>query len=206
MKPLPSRFYAMVDPSGGHPPEELARVLLSAGARVLQLRLKAIPAREFLSAASAVAQLCRAHQALFIVNDRADIAMLAGADGVHLGQEDLPLAAARALVGPGMMIGISTHSIAQALAAERGGADYVGFGPMFAGGTKHSSAGQGLDNLRAVRVVAKLPIVAIGGITQDNAAEVLGAGADAVAIISDVVGANDIAAKVRALVALADRR
>ncbi len=199
---LPSHFYAIVDPSGGHDPVELARVMIGAGARILQLRLKDTPARDFAAAARAIAPLCRAAGAIFIVNDRADIAILAEADGVHLGQDDLPLEAARRLMGARKLIGISTHSAEQARAAEAGGADYIGFGPMYSGGLKRTRDGQGLNNLRAVRAAVRLPIVAIGGITEPRVREVLQAGANAAAIITDVVRAKDVAAKVRSILAI----
>jgi len=193
----------MVDAAFGHEPVALAATMLDAGVRVMQLRLKNLPARDFLAAARAIATLCRARGAVLIVNDRVDIAMLAGADGVHLGQEDLPLDAARRVAGPDMMIGISTHTIEQARAAENGGADYIGFGPMYPGGLRNNLSGQGLDQLRAVRAAVKIPIVAIGGITEARVAETLAAGADAVAIITDVLTAPDIKAKVRSILALA---
>jgi len=206
MNALPSRFYAMVDPIAGHKPAELARILLSAGARILQLRLKQASGRDFLAAANSIAKLCREHQALFFINDRADIAMLAGADGVHLGQQDLPIESARRILGSRSVIGISTCSVEQALAAERAGADYIGFGPMYAGGAKGTVVGQGLESLRAVRAAVRIPIVAIGAITEGTAGEVLEAGADAVAIISDVVFAQDIPSKVRAILSTVARR
>jgi thiamine-phosphate pyrophosphorylase len=180
--------------------------MLDAGARILQLRVKDLPARDFLAAARAIAALCRARGAVLIVNDRVDIAMLAGADGVHLGQEDLPLEAARRVAGAGMIIGISTHTIEQARAAENGGADYIGFGPMYPGGLKNIRAGQGLENLRAVRAAVKIPIVAIGGITEATVPEILAAGADAAAIITDVLASPDVSAKVRSILALAGKR
>ena len=203
---LPSHFYAMIDASFGHEPVALATTMLDAGARIMQLRLKDIPARDFLAAARAIAALCRARGAVLIVNDRVDIAMLAGAHGVHLGQEDLPLDAARRVAGADMIIGISTHTIGQARAAEDGGADYIGFGPMYPGGLKSIRTGQGLENLRAVRSAVKIPIVAIGGITEATVPEILAAGADAAAIITDVLAAPDGAAKVRSILALAGQR
>ena len=203
MTRLPSHFYAMVDPAGGHEPVALAMTMLEAGARIVQLRLKDAPGRDFLAAARAISELCRQHGAILIVNDRVDIAILAGADGVHLGQEDLPLEAARRIAGPNKIIGISTHTVEQARAAEDGGADYIGFGPMYSGGLKKIAAGVGLDKLRAIRAAVRIPIVAIGGITEARVAETLAAGADAVAIITDVVKAPDIGAKVRSILALA---
>src|SRR5271154_4861724 len=104
---LLSRFYAMVDTAGGHDPVDLARILLEAGARIMQLRLKDTASRDFLAAARAIVALCRERGALLIVNDRADIARLSGADGVHVGQHDLPLADARAMMGPTAIIGVS---------------------------------------------------------------------------------------------------
>jgi len=202
MTRLPSHFYAIVDPAGGHEPVSLAETLLEAGARIMQLRLKDAPGRDFLAAARAIAAMCRSRDAILIVNDRVDIAMLADAHGVHLGQQDLPLDAARRIAGPGMIIGISTHNLEQARAAENGGADYIGFGPMYPGGLKNIAAGVGLGNLRAIRAAVKLPIVAIGGITEARVAETLAAGADAVAIITDVVKAPDVGAKVRSILAL----
>ncbi len=203
MMRLPSHFYAIVDPAGGHEPVALAETFLDAGARIMQLRLKDAPGRDFLAAARAIADLCRSRGAILIVNDRVDIAMLAGAHGVHLGQEDLPLEAARRIAGPDAIIGISTHTVEQAHATENGGADYIGFGPMYSGGLKHIAAGMGLDHLRAIRAAVRIPIVAIGGITEARVPEILAAGADAVAIITDVVNAPDIGAKVRSLLALA---
>lgn len=202
MMRLPSHFYAIVDPAGGHEPVSLAHTMLDAGARIMQLRLKDAPGRDFLAAARAIAEMCRIRGAILIVNDRVDIAILAGAHGVHLGQQDLPLEAARRIAGPNQIIGISTHTLDQARAAEKGGADYIGFGPMYSGGLKNIAAGMGLDNLRAIRAAVKIPIVAIGGITEARVAETLAAGADAVAIITDVVNAPDIGAKVRSILAL----
>jgi len=202
MTRLPSHFYAIIDPAGGHEPVSLAETLLEAGARIMQLRLKDAPGRDFLAAARAIAAICRSRDAILIVNDRVDIAMLADAHGVHLGQQDLPLDAARRIAGPGMIIGISTHNLEQARAAENGGADYIGFGPMYPGGLKNIAAGMGLDNLRAIRAAVRIPIVAIGGITEARVAETLAAGADAVAIITDVVKAPDVGAKVRSILAL----
>lgn len=203
MMRLTSHFYAIVDPAGGHEPVALAETFLDSGARIMQLRLKDAPGRDFLAAARAIAGLCRNRGAILIVNDRVDIAILAGAHGVHLGQEDLPLEAARQIAGREMLVGISTHTVEQARAAENRGADYIGFGPMYPGGLKNIAAGMGLDNLRAIRAAVRIPIVAIGGITEARVAETLAAGADAVAIITDVVNAPDIGAKVRSILALA---
>jgi thiamine-phosphate pyrophosphorylase len=196
---LASHFYAMVDPLAGHDPVELARTMLEAGVRVMQLRLKDACGRDFLQAARDIAELCRPCGATLLVNDRIDIAMLSGAAGVHLGQTDIPLRAARKLIGSDRIIGISTASVEQASLAEEGGADYIGFGPMYPGGAKHIAAGKGLATLREVRAAVGLPIVAIGGITEQTVPEMIAAGADAAAIISDVVYAPDIPAKLKRL-------
>ena len=199
---LPSHFYAMIDPLAGHDPVELTRMMLDAGARILQLRLKDACGRDFLDAAREIAGLCQQSEALLLVNDRIDIAILAGAAGVHLGQTDIPLRAARKLMGQDRIIGISTASVEQACSAETGGADYIGFGPMYPGGAKQNLAGQGLAMLREVRAAVGIPIVAIGGITETAVPDLLAAGADGVAIISDVVYACDIPAKIKRLLSL----
>ncbi len=205
MTRLPSHFYAMVDPAGGHEPVALAETLLEAGARIMQLRLKDVEGRDFLAAARTIAEMCRKRGATLIVNDRVDIAILSNAHGVHLGQTDLPLDAARRILtsNENMTIGISTHNLEQAREAEDGGADYIGFGPIYPGGLRNNPSGVGLDKLRAIRAAVKIPIVAIGGITESRIPEVLAAGADAVAIITDVVNAPDLAAKVRSILTLA---
>ena len=202
MTRFPSHFYAMVDPAGRHEPVALAETLLDAGARIMQLRLKDVEGRDFLAAARTIAEMCRKCGATLIVNDRVDIALLSNAHGVHLGQTDLPLDAARRIAGTHVTIGISTHNFEQARAAEDSGADYIGFGPVYPGGLRNNPAGVGLDNLRAIRAAVKIPIVAIGGITEARIPEVLAAGANAVAIITDVVNAPDLPAKVRSILAI----
>jgi len=196
---LPSHYYAIVDPIAGHDPVDLATMLLESGARILQLRMKDAAIAEVIRAANAIAQSCHKAGALFVVNDRADIALLSGADGAHLGQTDLPCRAARRLLGSDSIIGLSTHNLEQARQAQRAGADYIGFGPIYPGGAKNTVSPQGLERLREVRAAVSLPIVAIGGITQTTVPDVIGAGADAAAIISEVAFAPDIPAKVRAI-------
>jgi thiamine-phosphate pyrophosphorylase len=203
---LPSHFYAIVDPIADHDPVDLARIMLEAGVRIMQLRLKDTTSRDFLAAARAISQLCHRRDAIFIVNDRIDIAMLSDADGVHLGQNDLPLETGRELLGLDKIIGVSTSNAELAQAAESGGADYIGFGPMYPGGLKNIKQGRGLEGLAQVRAAVKLPIVAIGGITEASVPEVLAAGADAAAIITDVVKAPDIVAKIRSILAIKSPR
>ncbi|MGH7964950.1 MAG: thiamine phosphate synthase [Candidatus Binatia bacterium] len=197
--PFPGPLYAIADTLGR--PEllfvDLAEKICAGGARLLQLRVKEVPAREFLAIARAVRAICQQYGCVLIINDRADIALAVAADGVHLGQEDLPLEAARKVLGPDRLIGISTHDPAQALAAARDGADYIGFGPLFGTRTKATGySARGLDQLREIRALVSLPIVAIGGITAERAPAALAAGADAVAMISDIVLAQDVSATV----------
>jgi thiamine-phosphate pyrophosphorylase len=196
---LPSPLYAILDTSfsKNRPPTAFLRELLRGGVKLVQLRAKELSSGELFALAKEARQLTREAGALFIVNDRADIALACNADGVHLGQDDLPLAAARKVLGSEKIIGISTHDLAQARDAEAGGADYIGFGPIFGSTTKDTGyAARGLDMLREIRGSVNLPIVAIGGINENNVADVWKAGADAAAIISDLMGAEDVTAKV----------
>ncbi len=173
----------------------IAEAALRGGADVIQLRDKAGNLRDLLPQARAIQALCRQRGATFIVNDRVDLALAVGADGAHVGQEDLPAEAARRLLGPQRILGVSTHSLAQAEAAVRAGADYIGFGPIFRTGTKDTGyAPRGLDGLREVRAGIQIPVLAIGGIGLENVVAVIGAGATAPAVISAIVAAHDIAA------------
>lgn len=196
-------LYAIVDPlDTGRDPVELAVALLAGGARVLQVRLKGADARRLLEVARAVRLHTRRAGALLIVNDRADVARAADADGVHLGQDDLPVAGARAILSPGAIVGLSTHDVAQARAGLAAGADYLGVGPIFATGSKADAlTARGLELVGAVRAVTPLPLVAIGGITADTAPAVRQAGADAIAMIAELVRAPDVGARVRDVMA-----
>ena len=192
-------LYAIVDPlDTSRSPSDLAAALLAGGARLLQLRLKAASSRDLLEAARALRTLTRSAGALLLINDRPDVARAAEADGVHLGQDDLPIAAARAVLAPGAIVGLSTHDVTQAQRGAAAGADYLGVGPVFATSTKPSAlGGRGLSLVAAVRAATTLPLVAIGGITPETAPAVRAAGADAVAMIAALVRAPDVAAAVR---------
>ena len=207
---FPSRLYAIADTLGDHQRSltAIADQILAGGAPLVQLRAKDSATDALVEAARVVRVLATRHSALLIINDRTDIAKLVDADGVHLGQEDLPPAAARAILGPHKIIGVSTHNLQQAEAAAHDGvADYLGFGPIYPTTSKDNpDPVQGLDGLRRVRERVHLPIVAIGGITAATLGEVLAAGADAVAMIGAIVQAGDIAANVRILLAAADQR
>jgi thiamine-phosphate pyrophosphorylase len=199
-------LYAIVDPLDTDiDPVVLADALLAGGARLLQLRLKDVSTRTLLEVARALCARTRRHGALLIVNDRPDVARAADADGVHLGQDDLPAAAARRILPRPALIGISTHDdreLAAALAAEP---DYVAVGPIYATASKAGAAApRGLGVLAGARRRTKLPLVAIGGITLETAAAVRRAGADSVAMIGALVRAPDVAVATRqALAALA---
>jgi len=177
---------------------EVAAQALAGGATMIQLRDKGGDLRSLYEEAGAIQQLCRRYRRLFIVNDRLDVALLAEADGVHLGQEDLPAGLARPLLHPGMLLGISTHSVEEAREAEAAGADYIGFGPVFPTGTKTGTGPTvGLDGIRMVKAAVQLPVLAIGGITLERVPEVVHAGADGVAVISAIVGSGRITAVCR---------
>ncbi len=196
-------LYAIFDPeqTKARAAETVLRELLEGGIELLQLRAKVMPSRDILRLACAARTLTHAYACRLIVNDRVDVALACGADGVHLGQEDLPLVAARKLMGD-KLIGISTHDLEQARAAERGGADYIGFGPMFGTTTKATGySARGVEMLRVIRKGVSLPIVAIGGITEANVTQVWQAGASSAAIISDLLGADDVTDKVKRILA-----
>ncbi len=200
---LPSPLYTIFDPSQNthSPPLSVVHHLLKGGSSLIQLRIKEKPANEFLQLAVEIRRLTSQAGCLLIVNDRVDIALACGADGVHLGQEDLPLAAAKRIMG-NRFIGISTHTLEQAKEAERGRAHYIGFGPIFGSMTKETGyAPRGLPMLQEIRRAVRLPIVAIGGITETNVKEVWQAGAHGAAMISDLIAEKDIAEKVRRVLA-----
>jgi thiamine-phosphate pyrophosphorylase len=185
---------------------EIAQAALAGGARVVQLRDKRRDAGELLPAAREMAALCRDAGALFIVNDRVDLALAAGADGVHLGQTDLPVREARKLLGEEKLIGVSVEDAAQARAAEVDGADYLGVGAIYGSATKaDAGAPVGLEQIRRFREVSALPVVAIGGITLERAPEVREAGAAAAAVIGAVAAAPDMEAAARRLAAALER-
>jgi len=189
-----SGLYVICDPvfSKGRDILEVASEVMRGGARVIQLRDKTHSVRELYPVATELARLASEKGVLFVVNDSVELAMAVGADGVHLGQDDFPLKAARKAAGDEMLIGISTHCIEEAFAAQEEGADYIGFGPIFKTPTKDAGVPKGVEGLKSIRERIKIPIVAIGGINAVNAAEIIAAGADAVAVISAVTEADDI--------------
>lgn len=189
-------FYAVLD----RDEPQLARELLGpGGAKILQVRRKPGTADEQLRLARLARAICDQYGALLIVNDRIDVALAAGADGVHLGQTDVPLAEARTLA-PKLLIGISTHDLVQVRAAVAGGADYLGYGPIYATRTKaNPDPVQGLGGLRAaVAAAGAIPVVAIGGITPSHVRDIYAAGASAICAIRAVNEADDVVAAARA--------
>lgn len=201
MSALPSAFYPIIDTglceAHGLDPLALAEACLAGGARLLQLRQKQGSGSAFLLLAGRVVARARTAGAVVIVNDRPDIARLSGAAGVHVGQDDLEVADVRRLLGIAALVGVSTHDEAQIDAALSTSADYVAVGPVFGTTTKETGyAARGLDLLRYAAGRGK-PVVAIGGVTLERVHTVLGAGASAVAVISDLLTGGDPEARTR---------
>ena len=190
---LPSPLYAILDRSVSRDRDlpGLLEAVLAGGGRLVQLREKTMSLADLLPVAQHLARRCRESGALLIVNDRADLALAAGANGLHVGQDDLPAREARALLRPGMILGVSTHDPEQARRAVADGADYVAVGSIFPTTTKAGFQLVGPELIRRVRPEVAVPLVAIGGITADNASIALEAGADAVAVISALCAAPD---------------
>lgn len=184
----------------GRPLEDLVAAAVAGGATMVQLREKEWNAGRVVEAGRRLLEITRGAGVPLIVNDRADIAHAIGADGVHLGPDDLPLGDARRLLGPEKIIGASAATVEEALAAQAGGASYVGVGSVFPTGSK-PDAGEaiGVEPLTRIKAAVEIAVVAIGGITHANAALAIRAGADGVAVISAVVGADDVAGAARRL-------
>jgi thiamine-phosphate pyrophosphorylase len=181
----------------------IARNLADAGVRQLQYRNKGASARELLEKSQGLAGELISRKVRFIVNDRADVAALAGASGVHIGQDDLSVEAARSLVGHSALVGVSTHNLDQFRAAAATSADYIAIGPVFETHTKSNpDPVVGTETVREARRMTDKPIVAIGGITLERAPEVIAAGADSVAVISDILRAADSAKRARQYIEL----
>lgn len=185
----------------GRPLLKCVEEALAAGVTLVQYRAKATDGGVLYAEACRLKELCDKYSVPLIINDRLDIALAVGAAGVHLGQDDLPCAVARRLLGEDFIIGVSAHNPAEAVQAVSEGADYLGCGAVFGTATKHDVAKLGLENLRAIRKAVAVPMVGIGGITADNYAEVLATGADGAAIVSGILAQDNIGAVVKKLVA-----
>jgi thiamine-phosphate pyrophosphorylase len=193
------RLYAITDAAAGLPHVEQVEAFARGGARWVQVRDKHAAGRELYEIVVAALAVARPLGVKIVVNDRVDVALAAGADGAHVGQEDLPAEAARQILGPDRIVGVSTHTAGQAREAARLPVDYVAIGPVFATATKAKpDPVVGLEGVRAARAVVPVPLVAIGGITLEHAPEVIAAGADSVAVVSDLRSGGVIDARVRA--------
>ncbi len=186
-----SGLYVITEPALRDPIEG-ARLALEGGARILQLRDKQATTRQLVQTGLTLRELTRQYGAILIVNDRLDVALVIEADGVHLGQDDMPPALARKVAGENFIIGVSAETVEEARQAEADGADYLGVGPMFATSTK-PDAGEPVrpDRLRAIKQAVSIPVFGIGGITLENAPAVLKADADGICVISAIMGAAD---------------
>jgi len=200
-------LYAILDPAlTAEPLISVAHKLVSSGLRLVQLRAKRSPARKIYADSRELVEQLSHLGVRVIVNDRPDIAAIAGAGGVHVGQEDLPVEEARKICGNACWVGVSTHSIEQLRAADLTSADYIAVGPVFPTLTKYNPGPViGMDFLRRARALTRKPLVAIGGITVESAGEVFRAGADSVAVIRDLMAAPDPAARAAEYLSIAER-
>ena len=195
-------LYVITDEAiaGGLPHAEIARRAIAGGADVIQLREKECGCRDLNRIGRTLCEITRKTGTLFIVNDRLDVALACGADGVHLGQDDIRVGVARQIAPPGFIIGVSVGTVDEAVMAEQAGADYLALSPVFSTASKNNAGtGRGLGVLREIRRNVSVPVIAIGGINRDNVRDVIAAGADGVAVISVVVGSPDITAAAREL-------
>ena len=171
---------------------EIVSAAVKGGATVVQLREKNCSTREFIEQAMHIKDFLKTHSVPLVINDRVDVAQAVKADGVHLGQTDMPLEMAKGILGDTMIIGISTESVQDGIEAEKGGADYLGVSPIYATPTKTDTAPPlGLEGLLEISKAVNLPLVGIGGLSRNNAAEVVRSGADGVAVVSAIVAADD---------------
>ena len=207
MEPRQLRLYAVTDRAWARDTEGLLRQVAEAidgGAGIVQLREKHLGQADFLAEAERFVALCREKGAVSIINDNVDIAAQVGADGVHIGQEDLEAGRARELLGPDKVIGVSAHSVAEALAAQAAGADYLGVGAAFVTGTKTDATPISRETIRAITAAVDIPVVAIGGISRDNILELRDCGLDGVAVVSALFAQADVKAAAAELLRLSE--
>lgn len=201
------RLYAVTDRAWAADEDAfLAQVeaAIDGGAAFVQLREKHLDDKDFLAEAERFVALCRRKGVVSIINDNVEIAAKTGADGVHVGQEDLAAGRVRQVLGPDKIIGVSAHTVEEALAAQAAGADYLGTGAAFVTGTKTDAKPISRDTIRAICAVVDIPVVAIGGITRDNLPELKGCGLDGVAVVSALFAQKDVKAAARELLALSN--
>ncbi len=196
-------LYAIIDSEalGGRSHIEVASQLIQGGAKIIQFRDKLRDKSERLSITQGLKELCSKHGVLFIVNDYIGLVLATDADGLHLGQKDLPVSVTRRLLPIDKLIGCSVNTVDQAVTAQSDGADYIAVGSIYPTSSKEGAVVVGLEGLRQIKQAVSLPLVAIGGISKDNAAEVLAAGADAVAVISAILNAEDMEEATRQIIA-----
>ena len=201
------RLYAVTDRAWAADADGLLAQVADAidgGAGIVQLREKHLDHDAFLAEAKRFVALCREKGAVSIINDDVDIALASGADGVHVGQEDLAAGRAREALGPDKIIGVSAHSVEEALAAQAAGADYLGVGAAFVTGTKTDARPITRETIRAVTAAVSIPAVAIGGITRENLPQLSGCGLQGVAVVSALFGQSDVKAAAKELLALSE--
>lgn len=201
------RLYAVTDRAWAADTDELLRQVADAidgGAGIVQLREKHLDHDAFLEEAKRFVALCREKGAVSIINDDVDIALASGADGVHVGQEDLAASRARQLLGPDKIVGVSAHNVSEAQAAQAAGADYLGVGAAFVTGTKTDAKPITRDTIRAVTAAVEIPAVAIGGITRENLPQLSGCGLQGVAVVSALFAQPDVKAAAAELLALSE--
>ena len=201
------RLYAVTDRAWAADEDALMDQIAAAidgGAGIVQLREKHLDHDAFLREARRFVALCREKGVISIINDAVDIAAAVGADGVHVGQSDLAAGRAREVLGPDKLIGVSAHSVEEALAAQAAGADYLGVGAAFVTGTKTDAAPISRDTIRAITAAVDIPVVAIGGISRDNITELAGCGLDGVAVVSALFAQKDVKAAAKELYGLSE--
>ena len=188
------RLYAVTDRSwlGNGTLSDAVEAALRGGATMVQLREKSLTQADFLQEAKTLAALCACFQIPFLINDNLEIALACNADGVHVGQDDMAPQKARALLGPGKILGVSAHTVDQALAAEKTGADYLGVGAVFSTATKQDAASVPLETVREICQAVSIPVVAIGGISADNILSLQNSGVVGAAVVSALFAAEDI--------------
>lgn len=207
LSPSDLRLYAITDRlalPAGVTLAQAVEAALDGGVTCLQLREKTASAGEILALARTLLPLCRARRVPLLINDRVDIALAAGADGVHLGQEDLPLPEARTLLGPDRILGATAHTVEEALRAQAEGADYLGVGAMFPTGTKTDTVPTSADTLKAICAAVTIPVVAIGGVNAQNLPTLVGTGIAGAAVVSAIFSQRDLTAAARTLRTAAD--
>ena len=201
------RLYAVTDRAwvGRQTLPEQVEAALKGGATCVQLREKELDGTALLEEAKVLAALCRRYGVPLIINDNVEVALAAGADGVHVGQDDLTVEQVRRLAGDRLIVGVSAHSVEQALAAQAGGADYLGVGAVFATATKSDAHVLPRETLAEICRAVDIPVVAIGGIGEDNLLQLAGTGVDGAALVSAIFSAPDIEGQCRKLRALSER-